>query len=201
LPAREPAARGTPPDPDALVQLCTFRIGGEDYAIDIMRVREIIPPLPITPVPRAPASVEGVVRLRGEVIPVLDVRRRLGVPAAAPSAKTRFLLVNVARRRIGLVVDEVCGVLRLPRRELRPAPPLAEEGAPRFFLGVCGGEAAAAAARRGGAGPLRLLLDVKALLDPAVPGEASAARAQAEAWRAGSPSDVPEALHGEGDAG
>jgi purine-binding chemotaxis protein CheW len=168
---------------DALVQLCTFRIGGEDYAVDIMRVREIIHPLPITPVPRAPAFVEGVVRLRGEVIPVLDVRRRLGVAQAPTSRKTRFLVVNVARRRIGLVVDEVCEVLRLPRREIRPAPALGSDG-PRFFLGVCGGDAAQGAARRSGSpGRLRLLLDVKALLDPAVDGEAEAARAQAEASR------------------
>lgn len=165
---------------EARVQLCTFRIGGEDYAIDIMRVREIIHPLPITPVPRAPAFVEGVVRLRGEVIPVLDVRRRLGVPPAPLSRKGRFLVVNVAGRRIGLVVDEVCEVLRMPRSDIRPAPPLSDEGAPCFFLGVCGGEGAAAPGRRA-SGRLRLLLNVKALLDPAVPGEAQAARAQAEA--------------------
>jgi len=174
-------ARGAAPAADALVQLCTFRIGAEDYAIDIMRVREIIRPLPITPVPRAPAFVEGVVRLRGEVIPVLDVRKRLGVEAKAPTRKSRFLIVNVAGRRIGLVVDEVCEVLRLPRSDIRPAPALGAPGAPRFFVGVCGGEGTTRA--RGGAARLRLLLDVKALLDPSVPGEADAARAQAEASR------------------
>jgi purine-binding chemotaxis protein CheW len=166
---------------DALVQLCTFRIGGEDYAIDVMRVREIIHPLPITPVPRAPAFVEGVVRLRGEVVPVLDVRKRLGVEARPPSRKSRFLVVNVAGRRIGLVVDEVCEVLRLPRSDLRAAPALGAPGTPRFFLGVCGGEGAAGA--RGASPRLHLLLNVKALLDPSVPGEADAAREQAEASR------------------
>jgi purine-binding chemotaxis protein CheW len=173
-----PAARDDRDDP--LVQLCAFRIGGEDYAVDVMRVREIIHPLPITPVPRAPAFVEGVVRLRGEVIPVLDVRKRLGVEARPQTRKTRFLLVDIAGRRIGLVVDEVSEVLRLPRSELRPAPPLGPPGAPRFFLGVCGGEAGAPTR---GAPRLHLLLNVKALLDPAVPGEADAARAQAEASR------------------
>ena len=181
MPVRETP---TPPRADEIrVQLCTFRIGGEDYAIDIMRVREIIHPLPVTPVPRAPAFVEGVIRLRGEVIPVLDVRRRLGVPQVPLTRKSRFLVVNVAGRRIGLVVDEVCEVLRLPRAEIRPAPPLAEDGAPAFFLGVCGGDPAAAPGRRA-AGRLRLLLNVKALLDPSVAGETDAARAQAEAARA-----------------
>lgn len=177
-----PEAAGTagPAPGDALVQLCTFRIGGEDYAIDIMRVREIIHPLAITPVPRAPVFVEGVVRLRGEVIPVLDVRKRLGVEASPPTRKSRFLIVNVAGRRIGLVVDEVCEVVRLQRSEIRPAPSLGVSGAPRFFLGVCGGDGARGMRR---AVRLRLLLNVKALLDPAVPGEADAARSEAEASR------------------
>jgi purine-binding chemotaxis protein CheW len=166
------------------VQLCTFRIGGEDYAVDIMRVREIIQPLPITPVPRAPAFVEGVVHLRGEVVPVVDVRRRFGLPPSAPTHKTKFLVVHLAGRRIGLVVDEVCEVVRLARAEIRPAPALMGLEAPRFFLGVCGGEGPPeGGGRRGGSGRLRLLLNVKALLDPVQPGEAEAARAQAEASR------------------
>jgi purine-binding chemotaxis protein CheW len=172
------AARG-PAAAEPLVQLCTFRVGGEDYAVDVMRLREIIHPLPVTRVPRAPAFVKGVVRLRGEVVPVLDVRERLGVEASPPTRKTRFLVVSVADRRIALVVDEVCEVLRLPRSELRPAPPLGGPGAPRFFLGACGGEALP-----GGRAPrLRLLLNVKALLDPSTPGEAEALHAQAEASR------------------
>lgn len=167
-----------------LVQLCTFRIGGEDYAVDIMRVREIIQPLPITPVPRAPVFVEGVVRLRGEVIPVVDVRKRFGLPASPATRRTKFLVVHVAGRRLGLVVDEVCEVVRIGRAEIRPAPALVGLDAPRFFLGICGGEGGAGAGgRRGGAGRLRLLLNVKALLDPVRPGEAEAARAIAEASR------------------
>jgi purine-binding chemotaxis protein CheW len=167
------------------VQLCTFRIGGEDYAVDIMRVREIIQPLPITPVPRAPAFVEGVVRLRGEVIPVVDVRKRFGLAASAATRKTKFLVVHVAGRRLGLVVDEVCEVVRLARSEIRPAPALVGLDAPRFFLGVCGGDGRPeVGARRGGStGRLRLLLNVKALLDPEQPGEAEAARAVAAASR------------------
>ena len=165
---------------DPLAQLCTFRIAGEDYALDIMRVREIIHPQPITPVPRAPAFVEGVFRLRGDVIPVIDVRKRFGLPATPATRKSRFLVVNVAGRRIALIVDEVREVLRLPRSEIRPAPALGAPGGPRFFLGVCGGDRAASG--RAGAA-LRLLLNVKALLDPAVPGEAEEARVQAEASR------------------
>ncbi|HSM92731.1 MAG TPA: chemotaxis protein CheW [Anaeromyxobacteraceae bacterium] len=168
-------------------ELCTFRVGGEDYAVDIMRVREIINPLPVTPVPRAPRFIEGVVRLRSEVIPVVDVRKRFGLPAAEPTRKTRFLVVRIGGRRLALVVDEVTEVVRLARSEIRPAPTFAEGGAPRFFLGVCGGEGAPArggqAGARRGPGRLRLLLNVKALLEVERPGEAEAARAQAEATR------------------
>jgi purine-binding chemotaxis protein CheW len=133
-------------------------------------------------VPRAPAFVEGVVRLRGEVVPVVDVRKRLSVAPAAAAGRVRFVVVNVAGRRVALVVDEVCEVIRIRRDEIRAAPVLGDERAPRFFLGACGGDPRAEG-RRGGAGRLRLLLNVKALLDPSVPGEAEAARAQASAAR------------------
>lgn len=168
-------------------ELCTFRIGGEDYAVDIMRVREIINPLPITPVPRAPAFIEGVIRLRSEVIPVVDVRKRFGLPPLPPTRKTKHLVVRIGGRRLALVVDEVTEVVRLSRSEIRPAPVFADERAPRFFLGVCGGDVQPAPAPAGQVGPrrgsgrLRLLLNVRALIEAERPGEAAAARAQAEA--------------------
>jgi purine-binding chemotaxis protein CheW len=86
--------------------------------------------------------------------------------------------VVVGRRRLALVVDEVSEVLRLRRKELRPAPALVGLDAPRFFLGVAG-----SAERPGAPGRLRLLLNVKALLEPVGPDEVEAARAQAEASR------------------
>jgi len=176
------AAGTAPAAEEALVQLCTFRVGGEDYAVDVMRVREIIRPLPVTPVPRAPAFVDGVIRLRGEVVPIVDVRRRFGLPVGAAGHKTRFVIVHVAGRRLGLVVDEVCEVVRLARGDIRAAPRLVGQEGPRFFVGVCGGDGSAQVrGRRSAATRLRLLLDVRALLEPAVPGEAEAARAQAEA--------------------
>lgn len=166
------------------VELCTFRIAGEDYALDIMRVREIINPVPVTPVPRAPRFIEGVIRLRAEVIPVIDVRKRFGHPPVPPTRKSRFVVVRIGGRRVALAVDEVTEVVRLPRSDIRPAPAFSDDRAPRFFLGVCGGEAApATAGARGGPGRLRLLLNVRALLEAERPGEAEAARDEAEAVR------------------
>jgi purine-binding chemotaxis protein CheW len=150
--------------PSEIVELCAFRVAGEEYVIDLRRIREIIQPLPITPIPRGPEFLEGVMNLRGEAIPVVDVRKRLGTAPAGPRAKV--LIVNVAGRLLGLLVDGVAEVMRIPRSAIGP-PPLAGSGGPRLFLGVCGarerhsGPAPAAPAR------LRLLLNVKALLEPA----------------------------------
>ncbi|BDG06935.1 chemotaxis protein CheW [Anaeromyxobacter paludicola] len=197
---REPAA---PADP--VVQLCAFRVGDEEYVLDLMRIREIVQPLPITPVPHAPEYVEGVLNLRGEVIPVVDVRRRFGLPAQPPTRKTKYLIVHVGGRVLALVVDGVSDVLRIPRSAIRAAPELVGSGARRFFLGVCGAEAGAARPVPGAApapaapgraptrtlqrsaGPtrMRLLLNVKALLEPSAPAALAAARALAGAMRNG----------------
>ncbi len=140
--------------------------------IDLRRIREILQPLPVTPVPRAPEFLAGIMNLRGDVIPVVDVRKRLGAPGA--SARSKVLVVNVAGRLLGLVVDAVAEVVRIPRSQIGPPPLLAAAG-PRLFLGVCGSRE-----RSGGQGAacqrLRLLLNVKALLDPATPEAAEAAR-------------------------
>ena len=170
------APRAPPPAPaaagagagEALVELCAFRAGDEEYVVDLRRVREILQPLPITALPRGPAFLDGVTDVRGEVIPVLDVRRRLGLPPRAGRGKV--LVVNVAGRVLALVVDAVVEVMRLPRSAIGPPPPAAP-GGPRLYLGVC------TARERPGARPaprrLRLLLDVKALLEP-LPGAAPA---------------------------
>lgn len=154
------------------VQLCVLEVAGDDYVIDIRRVEEIIAVPPLTPVPKAPRFLEGVIRLRGEVLPVLDVRRRLGVPTpvergAGPRERRRERLVvcRVGTRRIGLVVDAVTHVVKVARASLRPAPLAASPGRAPHVLGVCGDGAPAAPPR----GKLRLLLDVKTLLTEEAP--------------------------------
>jgi purine-binding chemotaxis protein CheW len=179
-----PPDRHEPPSPN--IELCAFRVGDEEYAIDLRRIREILQPLPITPVPRAPEYVDGVMNLRGEVIPVVDVRKRLGLTPRA-GGRAKVLVVTVAGRVLGLVVDAVSEVVRLPRSAIGPPPPLLAETGPRLFLGVCGARevrstpgARHAPAQAGRAPPrLRLLLNVKALLEPATPAAASAARLSA----------------------
>jgi purine-binding chemotaxis protein CheW len=164
---------------EPVVELCAFRVGDEEYVIDLRRIREIVRPQPVMPVPRAPECLAGVMDLRGEVLPVVDVRRRLGLSPRA-GGRPKVLVVNVAGRVLGLVVDAVVEVVRLRRSAIGPPPPLLAAGGPRLFIGVCGaGQARAGAARAAAAARpqrLRLLLDVKALLEDGTAEVAAAAR-------------------------
>jgi purine-binding chemotaxis protein CheW len=141
------------PPHEPLVQLCAFQVGAEEFAVDIMRVEEILPPQPLTAIPRAPAYVEGVLQLRGAVLPVVDLRKRLlGAGAPAP-ARTRLLICLLGRRRVAMAVDRVTEVVHVRRSDIKPAPPLLSGGARPFVVGVWGPPTR-----------LKLLLDLKALL-------------------------------------
>jgi len=166
---------------EAVVELVVFRVGSEEYVVDVRRVREVVAPLPVRRMPRIPDFMEGVADLRGEVIPVVDVRRRFGLHAGTPTRKTKMMVVQMAGAPVGLVVDAVLEVLRVRRSAIRPAPPLAGRDAPGLVLGVVGGLAGARSPREGRSlsTGLKFLLNVKALLDPIQPDEVAAARALA----------------------
>ena len=138
---------------DPLVRLCSFSVGREEYVLDIMRVEEILPPQRVIPVPHAPSFVEGMLHLRGALLPVVDLRPRLSISEGAPSPRSRVLVCLVGRRRLALRVDRVTEVMRVRRSELKPAPPLLSAGRAPFVVGVCGTQERP-----------RLLLDIKALL-------------------------------------
>ncbi len=123
-------------EPAALVQLATFIVGSEEYALDIMRIKEIIHPLKITPVPKVPAFIEGVVELRGAILPIVDLRKRFDLPMTAPTRSTKYIIVGIEGRIVGLVVDGVGEVLRVGRDAVRPTPML-EGDAQQYFQGVC----------------------------------------------------------------
>ncbi len=128
----EPAA------PTDLVQLVVFRVGGEEYALDILRIKEVINPLRITPVPKAPRFIEGVIELRGAIVPVVDMRKRFDLKPAPLGRKGKYLIVGIQGRIVGLVVDAVVETLRVGRADLRPPPGLMEGAAAAdYFVGVC----------------------------------------------------------------
>ncbi len=119
------------------IQLACFRIGEEYYGLDILRIREVIRPQKLTPVPKAPEFVEGVINLRGAVIPVVDLRKRFGNAPTAGGKKNRVIICVLSGRILGLIVDEVAEVRRYSRQEVQPAPRFLKGRGAEFFLGVC----------------------------------------------------------------
>jgi len=109
------------------MQLVSFFVGQEEFGADILIVEEIIRPMPITRVPNAPHFVEGVINLRGRVIPVIDLRKRLNSGSTENTRKTRFIIVDVDGKITGFIVDSVSQVLRIPRHTIEPAPPIVVE--------------------------------------------------------------------------
>jgi purine-binding chemotaxis protein CheW len=118
------------------VQLACFKVGAELYALDIMRIKEIIRPQKLTPIPKAPSFIEGVINLRGSVIPVADMRKRFDQPINAENRKNRIVICSLAGRVIGLLVDEVTEVKRFSRKEIAPSPQFIHGAQADYFLGV-----------------------------------------------------------------
>ena len=109
----------TPSPAAPLVQLASFVVGQQAYAIDIMRVKEIINPLAITRVPGSPPFVEGIIELRGVILPVVDLRRRFELPLAPLQRASKYVLVTLDDRIVALVVDAVGGFLRKPSTDIK----------------------------------------------------------------------------------
>ena len=116
-------------------QFLTFRIGEEEYGLDILRVQEIRSYEAPTRVANAPAFVKGVVNLRGVIVPIVDLRIRLG-QAGEYNAFTVVIVLNVANRVVGVVVDSVSDVLELSADEIKPRPEVAAALDARFITGL-----------------------------------------------------------------
>lgn len=126
------------------LKLAGFFVGGALYGIDIMRIKEVIQarPYPVRPVPHAPRIVEGVIQLRGVVIPVIDLRKRFRAPVEDELHRlNKLIIVSVRGRIVGLRVDRILGELRVPAGGVRPAPSMLRGDLPGedqdFFSGVC----------------------------------------------------------------
>jgi len=107
-----------------LLQLVSFHIGGEEFGLDILRVQEIIRIQALTRVPNSPEFVDGVINLRGKVIPVIGLRKRFGLEDLAHDKQTRIIVVEVRGTVLGFIVDSVSEVLRIPRNTVEPPPRL-----------------------------------------------------------------------------
>ncbi len=121
---------------DNLIQLVTFKIAGEEFGVDILKVQEIIRMLPITKVPNAPPFVEGVINLRGKVIPVIDMRKRFGMKANPHDSQTRIKVMDLQGQVVGFVVDAVSEVLRIKESTVEPPPPVVAGIGSDYMRGV-----------------------------------------------------------------
>jgi purine-binding chemotaxis protein CheW len=117
-------------------QLVVFQLGAELYGVEIARVHEIIRLQTVTRVPHAPAFVEGVINLRGKVIPVVDLRRRFGLPVADHTRASRIVVVEIGDQVVGIVVDGVSEVLRVNKGTIEPPSPVVAGIESDYLLGI-----------------------------------------------------------------
>jgi purine-binding chemotaxis protein CheW len=146
----------------------TFRLGGEEYGIDILRVQEIRSYEPPTRIANAPSFIKGVVNLRGVIVPIVDLRLKLGCDTAEYNGFTVVIVLNVRGRVVGAVVDSVSDVLELGADHIKPAPELASGIDSGFITGIgsikgnAGKEAGEAATER-----MLILMDIEGLMSAA----------------------------------
>jgi purine-binding chemotaxis protein CheW len=123
-PEERSRARESRPADGELLQLVGFHVGEEEFGINILRVQEIIRAQQLTRVPNSPEFMEGVMNLRGKIIPVIALRKRFGLEAVAPDKQNRIVVVEIQGTVLGFVVDAVSEVLRIPAGTVEPPPRL-----------------------------------------------------------------------------
>ncbi len=121
---------------DDLLQFVICLIGSEEFAVDVLSVQEINRIVEVTRVPKTPPYVEGVINLRGRIIPVLDLRKLFGLTGAQQTTQTRIVVVSVQARLVGLIVDSVEEVLRVPKSAIEPPPSVGTMAGAEFTQGV-----------------------------------------------------------------
>jgi purine-binding chemotaxis protein CheW len=119
-----------------LLQLVSFVVGNEEFAVPILTVQEINRMMQITRVPQSPMFVEGVINLRGRIIPVIDLRRRFGLETQDHNSDSRIIVVEVEERTLGFVVDKVQEVLRIEQRVVEAAPDMVTSLQSEYIDGI-----------------------------------------------------------------
>lgn len=105
-----------------LIQLVSFNLEQEEYGVDVLKVREIIRLPNVTRVPNTPHYVEGVINLRGKVIPIISMRKRFGLVEAENDKRTRIMVMDIDGELMGFIVDAVSEVIRVSESEIQPPP-------------------------------------------------------------------------------
>lgn len=118
------------------LELISFRIGEQEFCVDIMAVREIRGWTAVTPLPHCPPYVRGVINLRGAVLPILDLRSALGLGLAETTPRSVIIVVQIGKRLVGLLVDAVSEILTVGRTSVQPTPDVGCETVNRFVRGI-----------------------------------------------------------------
>lgn len=123
---------------DELIQLVSFMLAEEEYGVEVLKVREIIRMPTITKMPNVPQHVEGIINLRGKVIPIISMRRRFGLMENVNSNQTRIIIMDVCGTLTGFIVDAVSEVIRIHSSEIQPPPSMVLSGgiSQEFITGV-----------------------------------------------------------------
>jgi purine-binding chemotaxis protein CheW len=121
---------------DPILQWVTFRLADETYGINVMQVQEVLRVTEIAPVPGAPDYVMGIINLRGNVVTVLDTRKRFGLPAAEMDDSTRIVIIESDQNVVGILVDSVAEVVELRRSEIEVSPSVGNDENSKFIEGV-----------------------------------------------------------------
>jgi len=136
------AAQAAAADDDALEmgriagKYLTFYLAGEEYGIEILKVQEIIGMMPITPVPRMPSYMRGVINLRGKIIPVIELRTKFDMDQTEQTVETCMIVVSGRDGEVGVVVDKVSEVLDVAAADIEQAPDLGGQVQSDFILGI-----------------------------------------------------------------
>ena len=117
-----------------LIQLVSFRLDKEEYGVEVLKVREIIRMVNITSMPNTPHFVEGIINLRGKVIPIISMRKKFGLMDAENDQHTRVIIMDVSGELIGFTVDSVSEVIRVSAGEIQPSPSVAAGGIGQEYI-------------------------------------------------------------------
>jgi purine-binding chemotaxis protein CheW len=129
-------ADGGIPENDEILELLAFKQADEEYAVDILIIKEIIRSVEVTRVPRRPAFIKGIISLRGKVIPIFDLRIRLGLKESEVSRDTRILVIAMEKGMIGVITDGVTEVVKVKSRDVEPPPAVGGGSAGGHLKGV-----------------------------------------------------------------
>jgi purine-binding chemotaxis protein CheW len=121
---------------EEILELMGFKLGSEEYAIDIMSIKEITPLFDMTPIPRAPVYILGIISLRGSIVPVFDAKKKMGLPDTETTEKARIIVLTNKDEQVAILVDAITSAVTIPARSIEPSPPVLKGVEAEFIGGV-----------------------------------------------------------------